>query len=339
MKFLPLLLIIAGIIVISGCTDTGNQHSASEAPVSLYRSIFYPYAGLENLSDAISLLDRNIQQADLITMKFEEGIKRYKAEGKDVSRVEALLERYKFLVEEAKKYRALADKTDAEGNNSLISDSNLEDSSLENGSSKHMKKEYLIESQNCMIQANDALKEIFNEFQRLMPGNADLNSTSRLNASGEGMINLRGGFTLNLHIEEGEIAVPFYTQDFEIDIKGNYSFEKRTEMHDNVLLYHIHSADAKISGSRKAVMIRGKNLTLTTYGEGFATFLGNGVYSIEETGGVKTERNWAHPPFTEGTSPREQALNGTGGYESDEKNHEVFLSKGRSNIIETDKRS
>ncbi|MDQ1254420.1 MAG: hypothetical protein QG646_3661, partial [Euryarchaeota archaeon] len=167
----------------------------------------------------------------------------------------------------------------------------------EDGSSEHMKKEYLIESQNRMIQANDVLKEIFNEFQRLMPGSADLNSTSKLNASGEGMINLRGSFTLNLHVEEGDIAVPFHSQDFEIDINGDYTFEERTEMQDNVLLYHIHSADARISGSHKAVMIRGKNLALTADGEGYATFLGNGLYSIEDTGGVKTEQNWAQPPF------------------------------------------
>ena len=45
-KFLSLLLILAGIIVISGCVDREAQPLTSKAPENLYRSIFYPYTGL-----------------------------------------------------------------------------------------------------------------------------------------------------------------------------------------------------------------------------------------------------------------------------------------------------
>lgn len=337
-KFLSLFLVVAGIIMISGCIDMEKQPTTSKAPGSLYRSLFYPYVGLldhrspqmpgmlpldsfppqpgpesmQNLSDATSLLDRNIQKANITSLRLEAGIQRNKAEGKNVSRVEAVLEKYKLLIEEAKKYRALADKPVVEENNSSIADSNLED-----GSSENVRREYLIESQNSMIRANYILKEIFKELQHLMPGSEELNDTSRLSAAGEGMVNLMGNFTLNLHVEEGEMAIPDLSQDSEIYIKGDYTFEEKTDMQGEVRVYHILSADVKISGSRKAVMLRGKNINLTAEGEGYAAFLGNGTYSIEDAGGIKKEQNWAHPLFTEGTNPGEQGYNGPGEHGSD----------------------
>ena len=364
-KFLPLLLVVAGIIMISGCVDMEKQPLTSKAPGSLYRSIFNPYAGLldhrnpqmpdvpspdpfpsqpgsesaHNLSDATSLLDGNIQKADIISMRLEAGIQRQKAEGKNVSKVEALLEKYKLLVEEAKKYRALADNMVAEENNSSIADS--KDSNLKDGSSENMKREYLIESQNSMIQANDVLKEIFEELQHVMPGSEELNGTSRLSAAGDGMVNLMGNFTLNLHVEEGEIAIPDLSQDSQIFIKGDYTFEEKTDIQGEVQLYHIHSADVKISGSRKAVMLRGQNITLTADGGGYAAFLGNGTYSIEDAGEIKKEQKWAQPLFREGTNPGEQGPNGPYGPEGpgehgpDGKNYnKVIPGRERSNVTE-----
>ena len=135
-KFLSLLLIFAGIILISGCVDREAQPLTYKAPGDLYRSIFYPYTGLpdhggpempgvhphdpfhkghhpdsesiQTLRDATSLLDSNIEKAEIISTRLEEGIQRFKAEGEDVSRLEALLGEYNRLLEEAKEYRALA---------------------------------------------------------------------------------------------------------------------------------------------------------------------------------------------------------------------------------------
>ena len=45
-KSLSLLLVFTGIIIISGCVNAGAQPPGSKAPENLYRSIFYPYAGL-----------------------------------------------------------------------------------------------------------------------------------------------------------------------------------------------------------------------------------------------------------------------------------------------------
>ena len=223
-----------------------TQPLTSKAPENLYRSIFYPYTELQdhggpeipdvhphdpllkyhpgsesihNLRDATFLLDRNIEKAEFISTRLEEGIQRYKAEGKDVSRLEALLEEYNLLVEEAKKYRALADAAVDEENNSSITNSDSE-----NGSSENTKREYLIRSQKSMIQANIVLKEIFEEFQRLMPGSEEINSTSRLSAAGEGKVSLIGNFTLNLHLEKGDMAIPDLSQDSEIYITGDYYF-------------------------------------------------------------------------------------------------------------------
>src|SRR5665647_3528551 len=47
-KFLFLLIILAGIIIISGCVDREDQPLTSKAPENMYRSIFYPNAELQD---------------------------------------------------------------------------------------------------------------------------------------------------------------------------------------------------------------------------------------------------------------------------------------------------
>jgi len=223
-KSLSLLLVFTGIIIISGCVNAGAQPPGSKAPENLYRSIFYPYAGLldqrhseisgpevseensqhqhegpgyvlvvHNLGDATFLLDRNIEKAKIISARLEEGIQYYKTEGKDVRKLEALLEKYNHLVEDAKRYRALADAAVSEGNNSSIVNS-------ENSPSENTRRKYLIKSQKSMIKANFIVKEIFKEFQRLMPWSEEINNTSRLSAAGDGKVSLAGNFNLNLHL-------------------------------------------------------------------------------------------------------------------------------------------
>jgi hypothetical protein len=335
-RCLSLLLIIAGIIIISGCVDREAQPLNSKAPENLYRSVFYPYAGLRDhggpempdahhhfsegpgcesvhtLRNATFLLDRNIEKAEIISTRLEAAIQHNKAEGKNVSRLETLLKEYNLLVEEAKKDRSLADAAVYEENNSSITNSDLE-----NVSSGNNKRDYLIRSQKSMLQANIVLKEIFNEFQRLMPGSEEINNTSRLSASGDGKVSLIGNFTLNLHLENGDIAIPDLSPDSEIYITGDYIFEEKTEMQDDVLrLYHIHSADAKISGSRKTVLLRGSNITLATAeGEGYVVFLGYGTYRIEDAGGIIKEQSWANPFPTGGMNPDK--------YGPDEKNNDT----------------
>ncbi len=358
-KLLTLLIVITGIIIISGCVDSEKQPPTSKAQDSLYKDIFYPYSGMgqgshpnpgsspENpipdpsepgsiydLNQATSMLDRNIQQADIIILKLETAIQRQKAEGKNVSRVETLLEKYKLLIIEAKKYRALADNVTDENNSSAA------DSDLENRSSEDLKKEYLIESQNSMIQANEVMKEIFVELQHLIPGNEELNATSRLSATGNGMVNLMGNFTLNMHVEEGEMAIPDLSEDSLINITGDYTFEEKTDMHGDIKVYHMRSADVNISGSRKAVMLRGKNITFTAEGEGFVTFLGNGTYRIEEAGELKKEQNWPQPLFNGNPGEQRQKISGDepgipGEHGPDGKNYDkVIQARERNNITE-----
>jgi hypothetical protein len=330
-KPLSLLLIFAVIIITSACVDAGDHALSSKATENLYRNIFYPYTGLlnhrgtelsdpsvqeqtpyssngpgceraYNLRNATLLLDRNIEKAEVISARIEEGIQHYKAEGKDVRKLETLLQKYNLLVEDAKKYRALADSAIAEEKNSSITNSDLE-----NYSSENTRREYLIKSQKSMIQANIVLKEIFNEFQRLMPGSEEINNTSSVSAVGDGRASLVGDFTLNLHLERGDVAIPDLSPDSEINITGDYIFEQKTDMQENVLnFYHIFSADMKISGSRKTVLLRGSNITLTaTGGEGYVLFQGDGTYRIEEMDGTIKEESWANP-FPKKNESREQ---------------------------------
>lgn len=329
-KLLTLLIIITGFIIISGCVDSEKQPSTSKAQDSLYKSIFFPSSVLDqkdhpdsgyssgnpipdpnkpgpncDLPQATNMLDRNIQQADNTSLKLEAAIQRQKAEGKNVSRVESLLDKYKLLVIEAKKYRALAGNVTDENNSSAIG------SNLENRSSEDLRKEYLVESQNSMIQANEVMKQIFAELQHLLPGNEELNATSRVNATGNGMVNLIGNLTINMHVEGGEMAIPDLSEDSLINVTGDYTFEEKTDIHGDIKVYHIRSADVNISGSRKVVMLRGKNITLTAEGEGHAAFLGNGTYRIEEAGELKKEQTWPKPLFN--GNPGEQRPRMSGG--------------------------
>lgn len=330
-----LLLILAGVIVISGCV--GDEAQVTYKGPDLYRTIFYPYVGLLDhyghgmqgmnapdlppggfhpdpystytLRDAASLLDRNIEKAEAISARLEKGIERYKEEGEDVSRLEALLEEYNRLIKEAKQYRALADAA-AENNSSI------ENSSQYSGSSEDedMQRDYLIQSQKSMIQANHVLRDIFGELNSLM-GSEELKNTSRLISTGEGKVLLMGGFTLNLHLENGEMAIMGLSSDSEIDINGNYTFEEKDDAHNKVRLYHVNSADVKVSGSSKTVMLKGENITLTADGEGYLAFQGNGTYRIEEAGGTVKEKNWPKPFF-------EDEVN-SGGYGPDGKGNDI----------------
>lgn len=317
-KYLLLLLILAGMIVTSGCMDAEAQPLIYKAPANLYRSIFFPYAGLLNqegpgiqggyqppdssyterppsgdfnpenplqvspgpLRDATALLDSNIDKAEDIAMRIELGIKYFQADGQDVSRLQELFEEYTRLIEEAKQYRELADSAAGEEN------------------SYETQREHLVRSQESMIQANLVLKEIFEEFQHLMPGSARINETDRLSAEGSGKAVLSGSFTLNMHLENGVLAILELSPDSAVYIKGDYRFEEQTEGPHTVFLYYIRSADIEIPGSRKAVLLNAENISLTaSEGKGQATFFGNGTYAIENAGGMKEEeKRWANSP-------------------------------------------
>lgn len=331
--------------MISGCVDeeahvfTDAHVFTNEAPflrlnpqANLFRIILYPYIGLlnhgepemtgvhppallpgfhpfpgsmHNLKDATSLLDRNIEKAETISVRLESGIENYKAEGEDVSRLEVLLEEYNLLVEEAKQYRALADS--AAGNNSSIANSDLY-----NNSSENLEREYLIQSQGCMIQANYILRDIFEELSHMAVRSEELNNTSKLVSVGNGKVLLMGSFNLNMHLEDGEMAIMGLSPDSEIDINGDYTFEEKNEDHGNVRLYHINSADVKVSGSSKTVMLRDENITLTADGEGYAAFQGNGAYRVEEAGRTVKEEKWGKPLFDDRMNSGECGPNGKG---------------------------
>lgn len=318
--------------MISGCVEESRiPISGYHTPGNLYKTIFSPSAGfldhgksemqgirshdlpqdrfgqghesMHDLRNATSLLESNIEKAETISLRLKAGIERYKAEGEDVSRLEALFEEYNRLIKEAKQYRALA--AVVEENNSSIANS----SQYNNSSKKELEIDYLIQSQKSMIQANWVLRDIFEELRSLTPGNEELNNTSRLISTGTGKAMFMGGFTLNMHLEKGDMIIPSLSNDSEIDIKGNYTFEEKNDKHDKVHLYHINSADVKILGSQKNVLLAGENITLTADGEGYAAFQGNGTYSVEEAGKTVKEENWA-PFFEDGMSPEEHGPKG-----------------------------
>jgi hypothetical protein len=265
---------------------------------------FHPFSGrhshgLEsphNIRNATYLLDRNVEKAERISAQLDTRIQQYRAEGKDVSRLESSLEKYKLLIQEAKEYLARANSSAEEENNRLVI--NLVKNSPENS-----ERLYLIKSQKKMIEASHTLKDIFREFRQLMPGSEELNSTSSLNATGKGRAFLKGNFILNLHVEKGEMAIPYLSPDSEINIKGDYIVEKKNKMRNEMQVYHIQSADVKISGSDKTVMLKGESINLSADGEGSLTFVGKGAYRIENTGRVTKEQSWEPPFFEEGMHP------------------------------------
>lgn len=310
---LSLILIVTGVIATSGCVESQTQPIMHKYQGDLYKSIFYPYAGLlkgedipdhqgphsgipedhgpsRSMQDAELILGDNIAKAEAISARLEPGVQYLKEQGKDVSRLESLLEEYNGLVDNAKKYLELA-KSASEGENTTGTNNSLEDELSE----ESPEKEYLIQSQKSMIRASIVLKDIFEEFKLLMPGSEELNETDRLSAEGQGKVTLMGSFDLKMHLEEGEVAV--MSPDSIIKIEGDYSLEIVEGRPDNIFVYHVKSADLEVSGSRKILLLSGENMTVEADGEGYATLLGNGTYTVEDTGGIKKEEHWAAESF------------------------------------------
>jgi hypothetical protein len=309
LKLLSLILIITGVLAGSGCVESQAQPIAYKYQGDLYRSIFYPYEGLfvndgipsdphqpsavpegqDSLQNAALMLAGNIEKAEAISARLEPGVQYLRDQGKDVSRLESLIEEYNGLVDEAKYYLDLA-----------VSSSDKEESpaGTNNGSAEgevYTEKDYLIQSQKSMVQASLVLKDIFDEFKLLMPGNEELNETDRLNATGDGKVALMGSFDLKLHLEDGEIAV--MSPDSVIKIEGDYVLEIKEGRPDDIFVYYIQSADLEISGPRKTLMLNGENITVEADGEGYASFFGNGTYSVENASGVQKEEQWAVDSF------------------------------------------
>lgn len=351
-KFLSLILILMGAIVLSGCVDSQAHSSTSKASEDLSRSILDPYAGLLRgnyeipgehivphgpppetlpLQNATLLLDENIKKAEAISARLDPGVQYLREQGKDVSRLESLLEEYNGLVEEAKHYRALAASSSGEEDSSHGVNGDSE-AGLPVESSE---KKYLIQSQKSMIRANLVLKDIFEEFRRLMPGSGELNETDRLSANGDGRVTLMGSFNLNLHMQEGEMAVMELSPDSTINIEGDYTLEIKDGRQENMRIYHIQSADVKISGSHKMLLLSGENITVEADGEGYAAFFGNGTYSIEDADGIPTEEQWAvNSFFEEQMGPKESGRNdnkiaAVGIHDPESGIRETFLKKIR----------
>jgi nitroimidazol reductase NimA-like FMN-containing flavoprotein (pyridoxamine 5'-phosphate oxidase superfamily) len=322
-KLLPLILILTGVLAASGCADSPQAHPINyKYHGDLYRSIFYPYAGLlkgdempgtcpqgpapgipedqdssHSLQDAALMLAKNIVKAESISARLEPGVQYLRDQGKDVSRLESLLEEYNGLVEEAKYYLELAVSSSGKDESTAGTNNGSEDgSSVEN-----IEKECLIQSQKSMIRASLVLKDIFDEFKLLMPGNEELNETDFLSAAGEGRVTLMGSFDLKLHLEEGEIAV--MSPDSVIIIEGDYVLEIKEGRPENIFVYHIRSADLEVSGPRKTLLVSGENITVEADGEGYASFLGNGTYIVEDADGMKREEQWAVDSFLDEIAP------------------------------------
>lgn len=340
-RFLLLLLIFAGLIVVAGCTNVQARPLIPEKPGELYIDICYPYNFMENgdlhvkvyqsglffknsypeagasnnLENATLMLDRNIQKAENTSVKLEAGIQRYKAEGKNVSSLESSLKEYKLFIEKAKEYRANANTSNSSSNFSNTSwESDKRKSSyfftcinpsnnLTNCSCRNVERENLVKSQDSMLQANNVLENLFEEFQNLTPGDQELNNTSRLLAAGKGRGLLIGNFTLKMHVENGELAIPEFSPDSEINIEGNYTLEKKNDTNGEMRIYRIQNANVKISGSDKTIMLKGTNLSINANGEGYSDFVGMGKYRVEDSGGIPAEDLWEPPFFTEEIDP------------------------------------
>ena len=61
------------------------------------------FKSVHNLKNATSILDRNIEKAEIISMQLKAGIKHHKEKGMNVDRLEILLLQYDHLIEKAKK--------------------------------------------------------------------------------------------------------------------------------------------------------------------------------------------------------------------------------------------
>lgn len=276
-----------------GSTDPQNPFQGNPNPHNPYfddpeRS---PYTGMPemDLERATLMLDENIKKAEMISTRLEGGIRQLREDGKDVSKLEALLEEYNGLMGEAKQYRKLADEAyDSVDNGTALSEN------LQNPvNAEKTGRDYLIGSQKKMMAANRVLENMFREFHHVTPGTEELDETEKLTAQGSGVAVLSGSFRLEMHLENTGLIIKEMTPDSAIYIKGDYEIEEISEMGRKVPAYIISSADVEITGTHKTVMLKSENISLTVReGWGYTSLFGNGTYSIENEEGLKQEKNW-----------------------------------------------
>ena len=86
---------------------------------------------VHNLKNATSILDRNIEKAEIISMQIKAGMEHLE-EGMNVDSLDILLLQYDHLIEKAKKDRALASIASNKQNSSSFMNTNLENYPSEN---------------------------------------------------------------------------------------------------------------------------------------------------------------------------------------------------------------
>ncbi|QLC49573.1 hypothetical protein HWN40_04550 [Methanolobus zinderi] len=222
-------------------------------------------------------LNAVIRTSEAMALRLENEIKRMEQNGEDVSELEAMLEDYNALIDEAKQYQEQAREaySGGEDQEEIIRNMNQAGESIKD--------------------ANAILKKMLQALKQNREGLVVLTGDGALNAEGDGTAVISGNFTLNFTANDSMLVIKDMAQDADINTT-DASFASsnvdsgNSEYNNRAFVYHNLTGDVTIEGSRLTVMIRGTDISLEADGKGTAMLSGDGSYEVNGA-----ESSWAVP--------------------------------------------
>lgn len=232
-------------------------------------------------------LNNVLAKSEGLSLRLEGEIKRLNAEGEDTEDLEEMLAEYNELIGEAKENQEQA--------RNIIQNRNGQ-----NDDAVSEANQYMRQATKNIQDANDVLKDMFNELKSSRRGSAVLDGSGTLTAEGSGTAVLSGDLTLDMTATNAKLVVKDLAGDAVVTIDGEY-----TEINDNdddvdeedddnrALVYHNLTGTVQITGSRLTVMVHGDDISITAEGKGSVILSGTGTYKVEKAGATSENVQWA----------------------------------------------
>ncbi|WP_406655571.1 hypothetical protein V7O62_07180 [Methanolobus sp. ZRKC2] len=238
----------------------------------------------------VKFLEDNIEKSEIISLRLNDTVRRMKAEGNDVEKLEKLLEEYNLLVEDSKMYLEMANVPD-----------NVTQADITGSESKYSEEEqkYLEESRKSIIRANLLLRDIFHEFRPYLAPHVRIPDNGNLSAEGKGTVILSGDLDVEISLSEGRISYVDFENDLSIEAEETTEPEiiRMPDMKREIVSYENLNGNITLSGSGFIMELTGENISLDATGTGKAELFGNGTYFIGNDSIPGKKHIWVSPLF------------------------------------------
>lgn len=239
------------------------------------------------IDDEKVFLEDNIAKSEAMALRLEETVRRLKAEGNDVDKLEKPVKDYTLLVENAKMYFEMANSSGSMNSNDSTSGSVQDE------------QEYQEKSRESIIQANMLLKDIFHELKPYLALHAKIPDGATLSAEGTGTVVLSGDLDVEMSLSDGKLSYVDFKDDIAIEMENTVEPEliRMPDMKQELVSYDNVTGSITLSGSGFIMELTGEDISLVAKGAGEAELFGNGTYFIGNDSVPETKQIWNPPLF------------------------------------------